>query len=153
MQKHTQLDYPHIPYGDASLSENGCACCVMASLAGKAPEEIARCWGDRYWDDDFGTLPEALHRSEEDLGVRLDEIVGAHDVAFHIGDAYVLLAEDDEGKHYELLHVRADAIERQDPRHHGVEHLSPCDARRLIARAERAWSRCGSGSDAAREGK
>lgn len=140
MIKHTQLDYPRVSYGDASIVENGCACCVMASLTGKTPEDVATRWGLRYWDDDFGTLPVAFQQAKDDFGLSLRELKADDgEMTLHIGNAFILLADDDVGKHYELLFVRSDSIERHDPRHHGVEYLCPQDAKRLIKCADKVW--------------
>lgn len=141
MNHFCQKKYPDVTYGDGSIAENGCACCVMASIVGCAPDEIARTWEVRYWDNELGTLPAAFDSSADDFGIPLSKIpqASAHEITFHIGDSFALLTGEGDDLHYEFLHVITSGIERHDPRADGTDYLTPPQARQLIAVAKHVW--------------
>lgn len=62
----------------------------------------------------------------------------ANGIEFSIGDAIVLLL-DENGLHYELLHVTVSGIVLADPRFHGILYIMPFEARQRILNAEAAW--------------
>lgn len=137
MKKYFQKEYEDEAYGNGSIAENGCACCVMASLTGDTPEDIAHRWGNSYWDDSKGTLPQAFDSAERDFGLALKR--APKQIDFHLGDAYVLLIEDKGERHYEILHIVSSGIAIYDPRISGITYCMPSDARCMIESSESAW--------------
>lgn len=104
MFHYNQNKYGHVKYGDASLKENGCACCVMASILDVMPQAIANQWRDKYWDDELGTLPEAFDNAADDFGIKCNRIE-SNFVNFRANDLLVVLRDNGERRTYELYDV------------------------------------------------
>lgn len=139
MKHFCQKDFAHIAYGDATVAENGCAVCSLAMVLDSHPEHIVSIWENRYWDDDFGTLPHALSCMEQDFG-----IVARHmdiDAVPHClcDGTYILLVEDEQGMHYEVIHRDGDSILHHDSR---APHATPIPEPAALARfesSEKLW--------------
>lgn len=136
----SQRGWREVPYGNASVAENGCGVCVAASLVGITPKAVVAVWQDNYWDDDLGTLPIAFDMLEHDFGVtcaRVEDVAVLND-----GDCCVLLLEDDGILHYVMLIKRCDCVELYDPRDDslsGLPRLSIEEAVSYIEGARDIW--------------
>lgn len=139
MDMFCQLDYAHVPYGDGTVAGNGCACCVMAAVAGMTPDAVAAAWGDRYWDDDEGTLPRAFDDAGSVLGIELVRVRGSAEP--RNGNLLVLLPDAGGGLHYEMIEVTASGGVLHDPRRHEATNLQKGDVASRVSDARAVWRR------------